>query len=141
VAHHLYRFRVPFADVDHAGIVYYPRLFHYFHLAYESWFHDALHRPFAELFSSVGISTPVVRAEGNFLAPLRHGDEVEVEAWIAALGQKSWTLRFQLRAHGTLCAEGSVVHAFVRVPEMKSIEIPSGWRETAQKWLEETSEP
>ncbi len=141
MAHHQTRFRVPFADVDHAGIVYYPRLFHYFHLAYESWFHDALQRPFSELFSSEGISTPVVRAEGNFLAPLRHGDEVTVETWIGALGQKSWTFSFLLNARGGLCAKGSVVHAFVRVPEMKSIEIPSGWRETAQKWLEETSAP
>ena len=26
---------VRFADVDHAGIVYYPRFFHFFHLAFE----------------------------------------------------------------------------------------------------------
>ena len=26
---------VRFADVDHAGIVYYPRFFHYFHVAFE----------------------------------------------------------------------------------------------------------
>ena len=136
MAHHHYHFRVPFADVDHAGIVYYPRLFHYFHLAYESWFHDALGRPFSELFSSVGISTPVVRAEGTFRAPLRHGDEVEVETWIGALGGKSWTLRFLLHARGTLCAEGSVVHAFVRVPELTGVEIPAQWRKAAQEWLE-----
>ncbi len=136
MAHHHYRFRVPFADVDHAGIVYYPRLFHYFHLAYESWFHDALHRPFSDLFSSVGISTPVVRAEGNFSAPLRHGDEVEVETWVGSLGGKSWTLRFRLNAGGTLCAEGSVVHAFVRVPAMTPIEIPTEWRGAALKWLD-----
>jgi len=137
VAHHQTRFRVPFADVDHAGIVYYPRLFHYFHLAYESWFHDALKRPFAELFSAAGISTPVVRAEGSFSAPLRHGDEVAVETWIGALGQKSWTLCFRIHSRGTLCAEGSVVHAFVSLPEMKAIEIPAEWRETARNWIDE----
>ena len=29
---------VRFADVDHAGIVYYPRFFHYFHMAFEELF-------------------------------------------------------------------------------------------------------
>ena len=31
-------FPVRFADVDHAGIVYYPRFFHYFHAAFEEFF-------------------------------------------------------------------------------------------------------
>ena len=31
----VYATPVRFADVDHAGIVYYPRFFHLFHLAFE----------------------------------------------------------------------------------------------------------
>ena len=31
----VHRLPVRFADIDHAGIVYYPRFFHFFHVAFE----------------------------------------------------------------------------------------------------------
>ena len=34
--------RVCFSDIDNAGIVYYPRFIHYFHLAMEEFFRNVM---------------------------------------------------------------------------------------------------
>ena len=66
---------VRFADVDHAGIVYYPRFFHFFHLAFEElWRARMGARAYSELLDSERIGFPAVRAECEFRAPLRFGE-------------------------------------------------------------------
>ncbi len=114
---HRFRMRVPFGDVDHAGLVYYLRIFHYLHLAYESFFHDALGVPFQERFDQGRIGVPIVSAKAAFRAPLHHGDEIEIGAWISQLGRHSWTWQFELRPaaapRALPSAAGSVAHAFV----------------------------
>ena len=40
--------KVCFSDIDNAGIVYYPRFMHYFHLAIEEFFSKQLEVDFAE---------------------------------------------------------------------------------------------
>ena len=49
-----------FDDVDHAGIVYYPRFFHYFHLAFE----ELLFTAFAELVTTYGEDAVAKFVEG-----------------------------------------------------------------------------
>jgi 4-hydroxybenzoyl-CoA thioesterase len=34
--------KIRFGDIDRAGIVYYPRFLHYFHVALEKFFHSEL---------------------------------------------------------------------------------------------------
>ena len=36
------RLKIRFGDIDHAGIVYYPRFLHYFHVALEEFFGQQL---------------------------------------------------------------------------------------------------
>ncbi len=133
---HSFHFRVPFADVDHAGIVYYPRLFHYFHLAYEDFFHRGLGFPFQEWFQGEnGLAAPITHAEARFLAPLRHGDEVRAEAWIDALSEDGWDWSYELHVGDRLCARGRVRHAFVELGTMERTRIPAEWRERVSPWV------
>ena len=41
--------KVCFADIDNAGIVYYPRFLHYFHLAMEEFFAQTLGIDYADV--------------------------------------------------------------------------------------------
>lgn len=139
---HRFDFRVPFADVDHAGIVYYPRLFHYFHLAYEDFFHRALRVPFQEFFSGPDAwAAPITHAEARFVAPLRHGDEIGVDAWIHRLRRGGWDWSFELRREDRLCAEGRVRHAFVDLENMERVHLPEAWKERVAPWVEEDEGP
>ncbi|HTR49697.1 MAG TPA: thioesterase family protein [Kofleriaceae bacterium] len=118
---------VRFADVDHAGIVYYPRFFHYFHVAFEElWRARMGARAYSELIDRDRIGFPAVRAECDFRAPLRFGDTAEIEVTVARLGGKSITFHYRVHRADprTLCAEGRVTCAVVDLARFVAVQTP-----------------
>lgn len=122
---------VRFADVDHAGIVYYPRFFHYFHLAFEElWRARIGPQAYSDIIDRDRIGFPAVRAECDFKAPLKFGDTAEIEVTIPRLGTKSITFRYRVyrapvtSTTRTLCAEGQVVCAVVDLAKFAAVAIP-----------------
>lgn len=132
-----FRYATPvrFADVDHAGIVYYPRFFHLFHVAFEElWRARIGPHAYRELLDRDRVGFPAVRAECTYQAPLRFGDTAEIEVSIARLGAKSITFRYRVfraaadTADGpqprTPSAEGTVVCAVVDLARFVAIPVP-----------------
>jgi 4-hydroxybenzoyl-CoA thioesterase len=130
---------VRFADVDHAGIVYYPRFFHLFHLAFEElWRARIGSRAYSELIDRDRVGFPAVRAECDFKAPLRFGDTAEIVLTVSQLSKRSITFRYRVyrAADGDatqpvsddrerrLCADGSVVCAVVDLARFVAIPVP-----------------
>jgi 4-hydroxybenzoyl-CoA thioesterase len=126
----VYATPVRFSDIDHAGIVYYPRFFHFFHLAFEElWRARMGPRAYSELLDRDRVGFPAVRAACDFAAPLRFGDTAEIEIAIAKMGGKSITFCYRVyRAADerprTLCAEGQVVCAVVDLARFVAIDVP-----------------
>src|SRR5688500_5556806 len=129
-----YATAVRFADVDHAGIVYYPRFFHYFHIAFEElWRARIGPQAYSDIIDRDRIGFPAVRAECDFKSPLRFGDTAETEVTIPRLGQKSITFRYKIYRAGrgtepprtrTLCAGGQVLGAVVDLAKVVAVAIP-----------------
>ena len=124
-----FRYSTPvrFADVDHAGIVYYPRFSHLFHIAFEElWRARIGPLAYRELIDRERLGFPAVRAECDFKAPLRFGDTAEIELSVSRLGTTSITFRYRVhRAEPpTLCAEGLVVCAVVDLTRFVPIVVP-----------------
>lgn len=117
---------VRFSDIDHAGIVYYPRYFHLFHVAFEElWRARVGSRAYAELIDRDRVGFPAVKAECDFHAPLKFGDTASVEVTIVRLGTKSITFRYRVRRDdATLCAEGRVTCAVVDLARFVAVPIP-----------------
>jgi len=128
---------VRFADIDHAGIVYYPRFFHYFHLAFEElWRARVGPQAYSHIIDHDRIGFPAVRAECDYKAPLKFGDTAEIEVSIPRLGTKSITFRYRVFRAATaaapttagsprvLCAEGQVVCAVVDLAKFAAVAIP-----------------
>jgi 4-hydroxybenzoyl-CoA thioesterase len=118
---------VRFADVDHAGIVYYPRFFHLFHLAFEElWRARIGPRAYSELIDRDRVGFPAVRAECDFKAPLRFGDSAVIDVSVARLGSKSITFRYRVYREDAreLCAEGLVVCAVVDLARFVAVAVP-----------------
>ncbi|MEJ7604062.1 MAG: thioesterase family protein [Kofleriaceae bacterium] len=133
---------VRFADIDHAGIVYYPRFFHLFHLTFEElWRARIGPRAYSELIDRDRVGFPAVRAECEFKAPLRFGDTAEIEVSITRLGTKSITFRYLVhRAEPrALCAEGTVVCAVVDLARFVAIAVPDRVVAMLQDLVEKTS--
>lgn len=88
--------KIRFGDIDRAGIVYYPRFFHYFHVALEEFFSSELGVDFHTVIDQHRIGIPVVHLETDFSRPFNYGDNIEVEVVPVQIGQTSIT--FQYRA-------------------------------------------
>jgi len=119
---------VRFADVDQAGIVYYPRFFHFFHLAFEElWRARRGDAAYAALITERRIGFPAVRAECDYLAPLRFGDVAEVAVRVARRGRTSITFGYDVTraADRTVCARGLVVCAVVDLARFAAIAPPA----------------
>ena len=120
---------VRFSDVDHAGIMYYPRFFHLFHLAFEElWRARMGARAYVELLDVDRIGFPAVRAECDFKAPLRFGEDATVELSISRMGRTSITFHYRVvrASDRVLAAVGSVVCAIVDLAKFVAVPAPEG---------------
>jgi 4-hydroxybenzoyl-CoA thioesterase len=119
---------VRFSDIDHAGIMYFPKFFHLFHLAFEElWRARMGPRAYVELLDRDRIGFPAVHAACDFKAPLRFGDTAEIELTVARLGGKSITFHYRVHRAGaerTLCADGQVVCAVVDLARFVAVAAP-----------------
>jgi 4-hydroxybenzoyl-CoA thioesterase len=139
---------VRFADVDHAGIVYYPRFFHYFHLAFEELFRVRLGaRAYVDLLDRDRVGFPAVRAEADYQAPLAFGDTAEIELTVQRLGRSSITFHYRVwRAaepgrERVQSAEGTVVTAVVDLSAFKAVPVPDRIRDLLADLVEPAPEP
>ncbi len=127
-----YALPVRFADVDHAGIVYYPRFFHYFHVAFEElWRAKIGAHAYRDIIDRDRVGFPAVRAECEFVSPLRFGDVAEIEITVPRLGTKSITFHYRVtRAEdGVACADGTVVCAVVDLARFVAMPVPDRVRD------------
>ncbi len=125
---------VPFSDVDHAGIVFFARVFGYCHLAFEEWYFQSLHETFDKAFVAHGYGTPVVRTEASYVSPMRHGDRFSIHVHAEQVGLRSFTLGYRLfgmNAGGEdirHLSDVRITHAAVNLREFGSMELPDALR-------------
>jgi 4-hydroxybenzoyl-CoA thioesterase len=129
---------VRFGDIDHAGIVYYPRFFNYVHMAFEDLFREGLGLPFDEVIDGRGIGFPIVHAESDFMKPLKYGDRFRVEVYLIHAGRTSLTFGFDM-----IREEGNILSARVRITNttidrktFKAIPCPEDLRESFLRYHE-----
>jgi 4-hydroxybenzoyl-CoA thioesterase len=127
---------VRFADVDHAGIVYYPRFLHYFHVCFEEFFRERMGaRAYVGLLDDRRIGFPSVKCGCEFESPLKFGDMMEIEMSVDRLGGKSVTFAYEIFRldHGdekgrTRAAFGSNVCAIVDLNRFRAVGVPEDVR-------------
>lgn len=130
--------KVRFADVDHARIVYYPRFFHYFHVAFEELFERGFGRSYPEVLDQENVGFPAVHTEADYRAPARFGDVLRIRVTCVRIGARSVTLRYRASraADGVECAEGRVTTACVDMRRFESMDLPERYRALFARFLE-----
>lgn len=126
------RLTVRFGDVDKAGIVYFPRIFHYMHIAQEEFFAEYVGVPYHQLIEHEGIGFPTVSDATDFVGVIRYGDVLEITVFISRLGDSSATFEFRLhrQATGELLARAAQVKVAVQMETWQKIPIPDRLRES-----------
>ncbi len=117
--------QVRFADVDPAGIVFYPRYFEMINAVIEDWFDRELGYGFDQMICKDGFGVPLVRMEADFKASSRLDDHLEFSLDVRDVGRSSIKLTITARcgdelrfiAHPVLVYINSEKHAPARLPD------------------------
>ncbi len=129
---------VRFGDIDHAGVVYYPRFFNYLHMAFEDFFREGLGHPFHEIIAQRKIGFPIVHAESDFMKVLKYGDRIRVEVYLVRTGRSSLTFGFDvIREEGEiLCARARITNATIDQTTFRAAPCPEDLKEMFLRYYE-----
>ena len=121
--------KVCFGDIDNAGIVYYPRFMHYFHLAMEEFFTSEMGIDYADVLHKRNLSLPTVHLQSDFRRRLRYGDQINIEVRVIHIGRTSITwgyAGFRTAGEEEIVVEGQNTTVCVRTDTFEKREVP-GW--------------
>lgn len=129
------RIRVRFGDADPAGLVYYPVLFHYCHVAMEEFFAARCETDYARLMESERLGFPTVSVQAEFRAPFVYGEELEVGVRVSRVGRSSATFEYSLRSaeNGAERVRATLVQVAMNLDERRAVPIPEKLRRAFQK--------
>lgn len=124
------RLPVRFGDCDPAGFVYYPVLFHYFHIGMEEFFSERCGIKYADLMAEQRIGFPTVRVESDFALPLVYGAEFDLAVKVTSAGNSSATFAYQITraADCAECARSTQVHVCLDLDTRRATPIPEWLR-------------
>lgn len=112
-------------ESDASGVLYFAQQFRLAQELFEEYL-EAAGLPLGEYLKNGEYLLPVVHAEGDFLAPIRVGDAMELGLSVAKIGTSSFTLLCQFRSpqDGNLLGTTSIVHVAIARGQWKSMPIP-----------------
>jgi 4-hydroxybenzoyl-CoA thioesterase len=130
--------KVCFGDIDNAGIVYYPRFMHYFHLAMEEFFANEMGIEYADVLHQHNLSLPTVHLESDFRRRLRYGDRISMEVRVIHIGQSSitWGYKGYRGDDEEMVVEGQNVTVCVRTDTFEKIDVPKWLRQSLTSYTE-----
>jgi 1,4-dihydroxy-2-naphthoyl-CoA hydrolase len=122
-------------DADAAGILFFGNYFRFAHDAYES-FMSTIGFAFSRVLKEEPFLALIAHAEADYLRPLPHGEEVEVELRVAQVSNSSYTLEYVIRnGAGDAAAKLRTVHV-VTDQAGKSQPIPDKLRAQFEKAMQ-----
>lgn len=137
---HTTALRVPFSVCDPAGIVFFVQYLVLFQNLTDAWITDELGISYAELLGPRQVGLPTVRLESDFRAISRMGDDVTLAIAVERLGEKSVTLRFEVRgADGALRVAARQVIVCTSLATHGSMPLPDDLRTAIHRFMQETS--
>ena len=122
---------IAWGDCDTAGIVYFPRFFHFIDGAFQNLLRTAgfSHRRLQQEF---GVRVPIIDAGAKFISPATYDDRLVVEADVVHWGTKSFRVNykgsregvpvfeaFEARVWARIAADGTITTAAI-APEFKA---------------------
>ncbi|WP_404478204.1 acyl-CoA thioesterase [Novosphingobium sp. BL-52-GroH] len=129
------RAQVRFADVDPAGIVFYPRYFEMLNGAVEDWFEQDLGLDFGTMHLDHHLGVPTVKLETEFVSPSRLGDRLEITLTPVRLGRTSCAITVVFSGEGRERLRAQVVLVCMDLNVHRPVEWPEGVRAAIEAGL------
>jgi len=136
------KLKIRFGDIDRAGIVYYPRFMHYFHVALEEFFAGELGVEYHTVVETHRIGLPTVHLESDFSRPFSYGDSIEVEVRVRKLGRTSVTFEYRVFKEGEADPRivGHNVTVCLDMDTFQKMDFPAWLRQLFEEQLNEKND-
>lgn len=115
-------YRVPYADTDQMGVVYYANYLTFFERGRNELLRE-LGLPYTE-FEARGFGLPVLEAHVDYKSPARYDDEITIHAWVGMIRNVRIKVNCEVRCEDRLLVSGHTVHAFVNLGTLRPSRIP-----------------
>ncbi len=119
---------VRWADLDGAGIAYYPRLVNFLHESFEDFFAGYIGKPYPQVFKE-GLGFPTVKIEMDFISPVHYGDRVDVAVIVEHVGRSSVRIRYEAAVAGKPVFKAKNTSVVVDMKTFRSVRLPDWLRE------------
>lgn len=104
-------YRIPYADTDKMGVVYYANYLIYFEMLRNELLRNA-GLPYKEL-EAQGIMLPVIEAVCNYKSPVQYDDIIKISGWIDEIKGPRIKIFCEVYKDEKLAASGYTVHACI----------------------------
>ena len=127
-------YQVRFSDIDNAGIFYYPRFFHAFHVAFEQFWEQQAKWPYHVLLNEDRLGFPTVHIEADFLKPIAFGAPMEIRLGLKRMGRSSLVFRYEMahRETGDIHVAADITTVLVDMDSFKGIDVPDRIKEVLE---------
>ena len=116
-------YRVPYADTDQMGFVYYGNYLTYFERSRNELMR-ANGFTYREL-EALGVGMPVIEANVKYHAPAKYDDELEIRCKLTELKGVRARVECRVLRDGKLLAEGWTQHVFIDLKSGRPVRIPA----------------
>lgn len=116
-------YRVPYADTDQMGVVYYAN-----YLAFFERGRNELLRACGTTYRALeqsGVGLPVAEAHVCYHAPATYDDLLDITAWCESFKGVRLTIRCDVRRGAQLLVDGYTVHAVVDLRTLRPVRPPT----------------
>lgn len=120
---HTEKIVVRFQEVDAAGVVFYARIFDYFHDAYVG-FLRVRGAPLEDAIRDRGWIAPLRHARAEYIRPLRFGDELAVSLVSLDIDDTEYTIGYRIEVEGRTTCLGLTRHVSVDPETFRRTRVP-----------------
>jgi 1,4-dihydroxy-2-naphthoyl-CoA hydrolase len=114
---------VAFQEVDAAGIVFYARIFDYFHDAYVAFLRRR-GAPLEDALRDGSWVAPLRRADAEYLRPLRFGDQIQVSIVHVEVEETEYRIGYRVESAAGVACAGATVHVSVDPDAFRRCPVP-----------------
>ena len=114
---------INFYDCDPAGILFYAKLFEINHSVYEELI--ASFDLTDKYWTSDSFVVPIIKTDGEYIKPLRAGEEIHINLSVTILKENSFELTYEwFNKDGEMVAKSRTVHLCLDKKSWSKINIP-----------------
>ena len=115
-------YRVPYADTDQMGVVYYANFFVYFERSRNEMLRD-LGLPYLEL-EAQGFLLPVVESHCFHVSPATYDDLLDIYGWFEPVSRTRIKACCEVKRGEQVLAHGHTIHACLSAEKRRPVRLP-----------------